>query len=259
MQNNNWARKIDGHPRTRFVYMPCFHCEEAWCIKACPTGAMQRREKDGIVFVESSLCVGCKSCIAACPWGTPQWDPVTHKVVKCDYCKDRLDDGLQPACVTKCVTGCLSFGVATEVSDPRRERYARMIVAEPPERKEGIMSDQLMLPSWLDHGAATLAGAIPPGHTIAGALPAFTKALSMSPLERLQRIQESGLAECRSSGEPFICLAPVHSRTWSFGTGDRRYRTRSRGTQQCHCTGRSPMASGRRSDDCNRSARQRKN
>ena len=124
---------IAGRPRVRFVYMPCFHCEDAWCIKACPTGAMQRREKDGIVFVQSSLCVGCKSCMAACPWGTPQWDPVTRKVVKCDYCKDRLDDGLLPACVTKCVTGCLSFGVTNEVPDPRRERYARQIIAEPPE------------------------------------------------------------------------------------------------------------------------------
>jgi len=124
---------VGSLPRAAFSFMPCFHCEDAWCIKACPTGAMQRREKDSIVFAESSLCVGCKSCIAACPWGTPQWDPATHKVVKCDYCKDRLDDGLQPACVTKCVTGCLSFGITTEAADPRRERYARMIVAEPPE------------------------------------------------------------------------------------------------------------------------------
>ena len=122
---------VGGQPRTRHVFMPCFHCEEAWCIKACPTGAMQRREKDGIVHVQSSLCVGCKSCIAACPWGAPQWDPATNKVVKCDYCMDRLDAGLQPACVTKCVTGCLSFGVANELPDPRRERYARQIVAEP--------------------------------------------------------------------------------------------------------------------------------
>jgi len=121
---------VGGVPRVRHTFMPCFHCEEAWCVKACPTGAMQKREKDGIVFVEHSLCVGCKTCIAACPWGTPQWDPVTRKVVKCDYCKDRLDVGLQPACVTKCVTGCLSFGVANELPDPRRERYARFIVAE---------------------------------------------------------------------------------------------------------------------------------
>ena len=83
------------------------------------------------------LCIGCKSCIAACPWGTPQWDPATNKVVKCDYCKDRVDVGLQPACVTKCITGCLSFGVADEVPDPRRERYARQLLAEPPEAKTG--------------------------------------------------------------------------------------------------------------------------
>jgi len=122
---------VGGLPRMRFVFMPCYHCEDPWCFKACPTGAMQQREQDGIVFVESSLCIGCKSCIAACPWGVPQWDPVTHKAVKCDYCKDRVDVGLQPACVTKCVTGCLSFGVANEVPDPRRERYARQLLAEP--------------------------------------------------------------------------------------------------------------------------------
>ena len=122
---------VDGQPRLRIVFMPCFHCEEPWCVKACPTGAMQRREKDGIVFVDPSVCVGCKSCIAACPWGTPQWDPATRKAVKCDYCKDRLDTGLQPACVTKCVTGCLSFDVAAGAPDPRRDRYARHIVADP--------------------------------------------------------------------------------------------------------------------------------
>ena len=123
--------EVDGLPRSHFVFMPCFHCEDPWCVRACPTGAMQKREKDGIVFVEDSLCIGCKSCIAACPWGTPQWDPATNKVVKCDYCMDRIDAGLEPACVTKCVTGCLSFGEANEVPDPRRERYARHLLAEP--------------------------------------------------------------------------------------------------------------------------------
>lgn len=118
-----------GRPRIHFVFMPCFHCEDAWCIKACPTGAMQRRQKDGIVFVQRSLCVGCKSCIGACPWGTPQWDSATNKVVKCDYCMDRIDAGLKPACVTKCVTGCLSFDVTDPASDPRRERYAQKIFA----------------------------------------------------------------------------------------------------------------------------------
>ena len=66
---------VGGVPRVRHTFMPCFHCEEAWCVKACPTGAMKKREKDGIVHVQAALCVGCKSCITACPWGTPQWDP----------------------------------------------------------------------------------------------------------------------------------------------------------------------------------------
>jgi len=133
---------VDGQPRMHFTFMPCFHCEEPWCVKACPTGAMQKREKDGIVFVESSICIGCKSCITACPWGTPQWNPETNKVVKCDFCMDRVDAGLKPACVTKCVTGCLSFGVANEVPDPRRERYARFLLAEAAREVESDGSDK---------------------------------------------------------------------------------------------------------------------
>jgi Fe-S-cluster-containing dehydrogenase component len=121
-------------PRPRFAFMPCFHCEEAWCMAACPTGAVQRRDKDGIVFIAANLCIGCKSCMAACPWGAPQWDPVTRKAVKCDYCKDRLDAGLKPACVTKCLTGCLSFGEAGEIQRKRRERAAVSDIPAPAQR-----------------------------------------------------------------------------------------------------------------------------
>jgi len=109
-----------GHPRARFVFMPCFHCEDAWCLAACPTKAVQRRDKDGIVFIDAGLCIGCKSCLIACPWGAPQWDPVARRAVKCDYCMDRLDVGLKPACVTKCLTGCLSFAEAGEIQQKRR-------------------------------------------------------------------------------------------------------------------------------------------
>lgn len=117
---------IDGLPRASFVFLPCFHCHEAWCIAACPTGAMQRRS-DGIVFVDADLCVGCKACIIACPWGTPQWNPETGKVVKCDYCMDRIDQGLEPACVTICVTHCLHFKKTATIPQVKRERYARTV------------------------------------------------------------------------------------------------------------------------------------
>lgn len=118
-----------GLPKASFVFMSCHHCETPWCIPACPTGAMQRRPKDGIVFVDGELCVGCKSCIAACPWGAPQWQPETGTVVKCDYCMDRIDAGLKPACLTICTTGCLHFGKANEVSHVRRERHAAQAAA----------------------------------------------------------------------------------------------------------------------------------
>jgi Fe-S-cluster-containing dehydrogenase component len=88
---------------------------------------MRIKENTGIVYVEESMCVGCKCCIYACPWSAPQWNPETGKVVKCDYCVDRVADGLKPACVTVCTTHCLHFGLADEMPEVRRERYARAV------------------------------------------------------------------------------------------------------------------------------------
>jgi Fe-S-cluster-containing dehydrogenase component len=116
-------------PSVRFVFMPCFHCEDAWCLRACPTGAVKRRDKDGIVYIDQSLCIGCKSCITACPWGAAQWDPGTGKAIKCDLCKERLDEGLKPACVTKCVTQCLELAEAATISAARRRHWAGVIAA----------------------------------------------------------------------------------------------------------------------------------
>ncbi|MGD9234495.1 MAG: 4Fe-4S dicluster domain-containing protein [Desulfobacterales bacterium] len=120
-------KMIHGEPRASYVFMPCFHCENPWCVAACPTGAMQKRSQDGIVFIDSNLCVGCKSCMSACPWGSPQWNSETGKVVKCDYCMDRVDAGLKPACVTICTTHCLHFENAEKMPAIRRERFAKAI------------------------------------------------------------------------------------------------------------------------------------
>jgi Fe-S-cluster-containing dehydrogenase component len=117
-------KDVGGIPRQSFVFMPCFHCEQPWCVAACPTGAMQRRAQDGIVFVEEARCVGCRSCMTACPWGAPQWDGARGKVVKCDACKDRVDRGLAPACVTKCTARALHWTTPEEASARKREQRA---------------------------------------------------------------------------------------------------------------------------------------
>ena len=101
---------VDKVPRMAFSFLTCFHCETPWCVSACPSNAMQKRPKDGIVFVEAEKCIGCKLCLYACPWGVPQFIQEECIATKCDLCKDRIDLGLQPACVTKCITGCLHFG-----------------------------------------------------------------------------------------------------------------------------------------------------
>ena len=101
---------IDGLPRVSHVLMSCFHCETPWCVAACPAGAMKKRPRDGIVYVDPLLCIGCKTCIAACPWGSVQWDSEKRQAVKCDFCMDRIDQGLKPACVTVCTSHCLDFG-----------------------------------------------------------------------------------------------------------------------------------------------------
>ncbi len=114
----------EGDPAYLNQFMPCFQCEKPWCVAACPTGAMSRREKDGIVFVDQDLCVGCKACIMACPWEIPQFNEATGTVIKCDFCRDRVDEGLKPACVTACTSHALNFLEPNLDSADVRKAYA---------------------------------------------------------------------------------------------------------------------------------------
>ncbi len=101
-------KMVKGIPKTDFFFRSCNHCEDPNCVAACPTGAMTKRE-DGIVFINQEKCIGCMACAGACPWTVPQRNPDVKKAIKCDYCLDRVDAGLRPACVTKCTNSALQF------------------------------------------------------------------------------------------------------------------------------------------------------
>ena len=105
---------IKGVPKIEFTFRSCYHCDVPYCVAVCPTSAMTKRE-DGIVYVDQEKCIGCMACAGACPWSVPQRNPQTNKAIKCDYCMDRIDAGLRPACVTKCTNHALKFVGLTEL------------------------------------------------------------------------------------------------------------------------------------------------
>lgn len=88
----------------------CRHCQNAPCIEACPSGALFQHEDTGIVDLNRTICIGCRSCEGTCPYGAPKFAAADGKMAKCDFCRLRLEYGLKPACVQTCTTGALQFG-----------------------------------------------------------------------------------------------------------------------------------------------------
>jgi Fe-S-cluster-containing dehydrogenase component/formate-dependent nitrite reductase membrane component NrfD len=95
--------------RRAFQVTRCNQCDDAPCTHACPTTAMYRRH-DGIVDFDKSICIGCKACIAACPYDAIFINPEDHSAEKCNFCAHRIDVGLEPACVVVCPTEAILVG-----------------------------------------------------------------------------------------------------------------------------------------------------
>lgn len=95
----------------------CNHCDSPPCVSCCPTGASHVHSYGGVVLVDHDKCIGCKACIASCPYDARFSHPEGY-ADKCTFCIHRVEKGLQPACVSVCPTHCMHFG---DLNDPQSE------------------------------------------------------------------------------------------------------------------------------------------
>ena len=103
--------------RRNFQVNRCNHCMNPPCVEICPVAAMTQRD-DGIVGYNADLCIGCKSCMQACPYNSIYIDPETNTAQKCHFCAHRVDNGIEPACVVVCPQHAI---VAGDLDDPASE------------------------------------------------------------------------------------------------------------------------------------------
>jgi len=106
------------------VNMSCNHCAEPACLPTCPTGAIWKHKENGVVDIDSTLCIGCRRCEAACPYGAPQFDPADGLVKKCNMCIDELESGRKPYCVMACMMRVLDIGPIDKIRAGQYETKA---------------------------------------------------------------------------------------------------------------------------------------
>lgn len=116
--NRTWVKYIEtgNFPNTSrgFSVMRCNQCDDAPCMTICPTNALFRAD-NGVVDFDDDNCIGCKSCMNACPYDAIYINPETNTAHKCNFCNHRLEVGLEPSCVVVCPTQAIVVG---DLDDP---------------------------------------------------------------------------------------------------------------------------------------------
>ncbi len=112
----NWA----------FGRRACQHCTDAPCASICPAGAIYKDEETGFVTVDDSKCIACHYCSTACPFDAPRYVGARGIINKCTGCLDRVEHGMDPACVTTCQPGALEYGDREEMLATAQERLAML-------------------------------------------------------------------------------------------------------------------------------------
>jgi DMSO reductase iron-sulfur subunit len=121
-QNGNpaaitWRRigelESGSYPDTHrhYLSMGCNHCVDAECVRGCPVDAYTKDPVTGIVLHSADACIGCQYCVWNCPYSVPQFNPERGVVGKCDMCRGRLDEGLEPACVNACPEAAIEIEI----------------------------------------------------------------------------------------------------------------------------------------------------
>jgi len=113
-----WVKHVEkgAFPEVRrhFTVLRCNHCRDAPCVTICPTRALFQR-RDGIVDFDSAQCIGCRACMAACPYDAIHIDPERRTAAKCNFCAHKVEVGIEPPCVSVCPEKAI---VAGDLSNP---------------------------------------------------------------------------------------------------------------------------------------------
>lgn len=130
-KHRSWVESVEkgNYPNVSRSFLPrlCNQCSKPQCVSVCPTGATYKRKEDGIVVVDSDVCIGCKYCMLACPYDVRFINPRTGAADKCDFCLHRVKNGLEPSCVNTCQGHARVFG---DMNDPESE-VSKLIAKNP--------------------------------------------------------------------------------------------------------------------------------
>jgi Fe-S-cluster-containing dehydrogenase component len=125
-RNGTMAVKDQEKDGYAFMKVSCMHCADPSCVSACPVSAMTKDAETGIVGYDADKCIGCRYCVAACPFGIPkyQYDSPTGRIGKCELCRHRHKDGHYSACAEVCPTGATLFGRSEDLLAEAKRRLA---------------------------------------------------------------------------------------------------------------------------------------